>query len=151
MRGASRGDPEVEQPGGLRAGEQALSSFGLEAGQPALGVRRPRAGFASLQSGGLGTRSGATTGAPRGARWTGNGPMVSGGPKSVSAVEAALGGPTGNRRINQETRTRGQKSRDGAPRGARVLQKGTRQDGKTGAPLGAPSPRFFEGEKKRPR
>ena len=40
--------------------------------------------------------------------------------------------------------------RDGAPRGARILQKRMRQDGKTGAPLGAPSPRFLRGAKGRP-
>src|SRR6185437_3911615 len=47
---------------------------------------------------------------------------------SVPAVEAALETRTGNRTANQETRARGQKSRDGAPGGARILE---RECGKT--------------------
>jgi hypothetical protein len=53
-------------------------------------------------------------------------------------------GPEGN----QETRTRGSEiaamERREAPA---FLARGARQDGKTGAPLGAPSPRFSRGAK----
>jgi hypothetical protein len=43
-----------------------------------------------------------------------------------SGVEPARQRPTERRGVDLEARTRGQKSRDGAPRGARVLQKRAR-------------------------
>jgi hypothetical protein len=45
----------------------------------------------------------------------------------------------------RKLRPRGQKSRDGAPRGARVLGCESAARRKTGAPLGAPSPRHIVG------
>ena len=78
------------------------------------GMRRLRAGLVTPHSGGPGIRPGGIMTPPRGARWTGTGANAS----------------------SQEARTRGlcfrrkpeNASRDGAPRGARVPQKGTRHD-----------------------
>src|SRR6185437_3508779 len=111
-------------------------------------MRRLRAGFVTPHSGGPGAPLGRHYG--RSARSFAGLGAVQWFPVrelSVPAVEAALETWTGNRTANQETRARGQKSRDGAPRGARTLQKRVRQDGKTGAPLGAPSPRLCREEK----
>ena len=49
---------------------------------------------------------------------------------------------------NQETRTRGQKSRRGAPRGARTSQD-VRQDGKTRCAAWRSTPSFWRGRKER--
>jgi hypothetical protein len=78
-------------------------------------MRRLRAGTnVPPLPGGLGSRSGDTTVTPRGARWT---------PTRCPPARGRRQGPP-DRSINQETRTRGQKSRDGAPRGARAFARG---------------------------
>jgi hypothetical protein len=76
-----------------------------------------------------GPRSGGTTAAPRGASldWepcNGFGSLKHRPPKRGWCQARR------NRKANQETRARGQKSRDGAPRGARIPHKGMRQDGR---------------------
>jgi len=102
-------------------------------------MRRPRAGFVSLPPGGPGQPSVPTTrDCPHGldaARTKAGESLPDRGPGS---------GPVRVRKL----RPRGQKSRDGAPRGARVPRTRGAARRKTGAPLGAPSPRLSAGREK---
>ena len=71
-------------------------------------MRRPRAGYADLHSGGPGTRSGGITTPPRGARWTGTVPPVSDGPRCDKPMRrTGTKALRRNRDGNQETRTWG--------------------------------------------
>jgi len=74
----------------------------------------------------------------------------SGPPKRRLPAKGRRRGPP-DRPIHQETRTRGQKSPPVERREAPALSQESAARRKTGAPLGAPSPRIVEGEKKRPR
>ena len=92
------------------------------------GMRRLRAGLVTPLPGGLGTRIGRVLWRLRRDCWTGTGHLAS----------------------SQETRTRGQKSRDGAPKGATCPQGQVHL--KEGAPVGAPCPpSLLRGASKRPR
>jgi hypothetical protein len=104
------------------------------------GMRRPRAGFASLPPGGPGqpsvpTYEGLPIGGLDAARTKAGESLPDRGPGS---------GPVRVRKL----RPLGQKSRDGAPRGARVPRTRGAARRKTGAPLGAPSPRLSAGREK---
>ena len=68
-------------------------------------MRRPRAGFASLHSGGPGTRSGGTTTPPQGACWTGTVPKVSDGPRRDKPMRRT--GAAAYEETGTETRKRG--------------------------------------------
>jgi len=68
-------------------------------------MRRPRAGFASLHSGGPGTRSGGTTTPPQGACWTGTVPKVSDGPRRDKPMRRT--GAAAHEETGTETRKRG--------------------------------------------
>jgi len=95
-------------------------------------MRRLRAGLVTPLPGGLGNRSGGTRTPPRGARWTGTVPHGFGRAKARQADEANWrwdpSEETGRKPGNADPGIRNR--RRGAPRGARVLQKGTRQDGR---------------------
>ena len=103
------------------------------------GMRRPRAGFASLPPGGPGQPSVPTTRDCPSVGWTRRGRR--------RAKAYRIGARLGPVRV-RKLRPRGQKSRDGAPRGARVPRTRGAARRKTGAPLGAPSPRLSAGREK---
>ena len=96
-------------------------------------MRRPRAGLANLHSGGPGQPSGPTMGVCL--QWLdaagtkGGGSHPDGGPERLSFPPGSYG--AGDRKAAMERRE--------APA---FLATGARQDGKTGAPLGAPFPRL---------
>ena len=113
--------------------------FRAEAGKPAPVVRRPRAGFASLLPGGPGSPSAGTR--PGCLKW-------------LDAVWTKGAKAPGSGRVKSpsvrhpEARSRGQKSRNGASKGARVLERGRGNSRTMVAPLGAPFPSHLAGERK---
>jgi hypothetical protein len=150
----------------LAHGKLTLASFGPEDIQAPLAIpagfwrahRKPRAYLARSQShkyrakhaicgclvtplpGGLGPRSGGITTAPQGACWTGTGRQCPRPRKRGPGEQKLPANKPGLRKL----------VRVGAERRPRSRQWSAARR-KTGAPLGAPSPRTVEGEKKAPR
>src|ERR1039458_8418016 len=114
-------------------------------------MRRLRAGTdVPPLPGGPGTRSGGTKAAPQGACWTGTAPMIVGPPKRHPPTRGRRQG----RRIGAETRKRGPGEQKSPPWSAERRPHPSKEDAArrktTGAPLGAPPPRSFEGHDEGP-
>ncbi len=103
----------------------------------------PASGLVTPPPRGPRSRSGGTMTAPRGARWTGTAPRTAASIRNQVRRGAVARTMSRQWRGNQETRTREQKS----PRWSAERRPRSRKESaarrKTGAPLGAPSPRHF--------